>query len=254
MVVGRVPQNRKARGMSADTIVVYGHDLVNEIIGRWSFAELVYAAITDGSRPTAAQARLIDVLLTTFVDHGVTPSALAARLTFLGAPEAMQAAVAAGLNGAGSRYLGTMQQAAEILRDAVLEHKVSRSDPRLSAIACGIVDAYRMAARPIPGLGHPEHKSGDPRTPALMRIARETELAGVHCELLFALGEAFRQRSGKQLPVNAAGMAGAIVIDMGLPPEAAKGLALIGRAGGLVGVVLSELRQPTAQQIWDGLR
>ena len=54
--------------------------------------------------------------------------------------------------------------------------------------------------------------------------------------------------------MNAAGLAGAIVVDMGLPPVAARGLAVVSRAAGLAGVVLSELREPTAQGIWDGLR
>ena len=64
----------------------------------------------------------------------------------------------------------------------------------------------------------------------------------------------FASITGKRLPVNAAGLSGAIIIDMGLPPEAARGLAVISRAAGLVGIVLSEMRSPSAQGIWDGLR
>ena len=56
--------------MSEDKITVYGHDLVNEIMGQWTFAEVVFAALVGGQRPSAQQARMIDVLLTTFVDHG----------------------------------------------------------------------------------------------------------------------------------------------------------------------------------------
>ena len=67
--------------MGEDSIIVYGHNLVTEVMGQWTFAELTYAAMTGGTRPSAAQTRMIDVLLTTFVDHGVTPSSLATRLT-----------------------------------------------------------------------------------------------------------------------------------------------------------------------------
>lgn len=239
--------------MSADVITVYGHDLVDEIMGRWSFAELAYAAMTDGQRPTPAQARMIDVLLTTFVDHGVTPSSLATRLTFLGAPEAMQSAIAAGLCGAGSRYLGTMQLSAELLASA-LATRSGRTPDELRELAQSIVLEHRRDRRQIPGLGHPEHKNGDPRTPKLLAIARETGVAGAHCELLLAIGHAYATLAGRTLPVNAAGLAGAIVVDMGLPPAAARGLAVVSRAAGLVGVVLSEMRTPTAQAIWDGLR
>ena len=44
--------------MSEDVIQVYGHDLVKDIIGQWSFAELAFAAMTGGTRPTAHQARM----------------------------------------------------------------------------------------------------------------------------------------------------------------------------------------------------
>lgn len=240
--------------VSADKIVVYGHDLVEQVMGQWSFAELTYAALTGGTRPTPHQARMIDVLLTTFVDHGVTPSSLATRLTLLGAPEAMQAAVAAGLCGAGSRYLGTMQLAGEMLIEAVREIDDARDPVAIQRVALQVVDSYRASKRQLPGLGHPEHKQGDPRTPKLLQIARETGVAGVHCALLLAIAEAFAAATGRNLPLNAAGLAGAIVVDMGLPPVAARGLAVVSRAAGLVGVVLSELREPTAQGIWDGLR
>lgn len=240
--------------MSADHIHVYGHDLVTEIMGRWTFADVTFAAITGGTRPNSAQARMIDVLLTTFVDHGVTPSSLATRLTLLGAPEAMQAAIAAGLCGAGSRYLGTMQLAAELLSSTLKEHGSSPDAAQIATLAEELVRAHRKSGTPIPGLGHPEHKSGDPRTPKLMEIAQELGIAGVHCQLLMAVGEAFGRITGRVLPVNAAGLSGGIVVDMGLPPVAARGLAVVSRAAGLVGVVLSEMRDPSAQSIWDGLR
>jgi citrate synthase len=240
--------------VSADVITVYGRNLVDEVMGQWTFPELSYAALTDGRRPSAQQVRMIDVLLTTFMDHGVTPSSLVTRLTLLGAPESMQGAIAAGISGAGSRYLGTMQSAGEMLA-ASIEGRADRAQaPDIRALAQQVVREHRAQRRQIPGLGHPEHKNGDPRTPKLLDIARETGSAGPHCELLMAIGEAFADATGKRLPVNAAGLAGAIIVDMGLPPEAARGLAVISRAAGLVGIVLSEMKEPTAQGIWDGLR
>lgn len=237
--------------MSADTITVYGHDLVEEIMGQWSFAELTFAALAEGRRPTPEQARMIDVLLTTFMDHGVTPSSLATRLTLLGAPEAMQGAIAAGLNGAGSRYLGTMQIAGEMLQ-AAWQKRDDGEDS--NAVARRIVAEHRAERRQLAGLGHPEHKNGDPRTPKLMSIARETGIAGPHCDLLFAVADAWEAATGRMLPINAAGLSGAIVVDMGLSPMAGRGLAVVSRAAGLVGIVLSEIRTPTAQGIWDQLR
>lgn len=240
--------------MSEDKIIVYGHDLVEEVMGNWTFAELTYAAMTGGRRPSSDEARMIDVLLTTFVDHGVTPSSLAARLTLLGAPEAMQGAIAAGLSGAGSRYLGTMQATAELLQSAISEHGMPTGDDGLASIARAIVERERAGKRKIPGLGHPEHKAGDPRTPKLLEIGRETGTVDIYSNLLLKIGDANAEISGRRLTVNAAGLSGAIVLDMGLPPVAARGLAVVSRAAGLVGAVLDEMQNPTAQAIWDGLR
>jgi citrate synthase len=234
--------------MSNDVITVYGHDLVDEIMGKWSFSHFVYAALTGGVQPTSKQERMIDALLTTFLDHGVTPSSLATRLTLLGAPESVQAAIASGLCGAGSRYLGTMQAAAEMLEAALA------GTDDLDRAARSIVSTARSDRQPIPGLGHPEHKNGDPRTPRLIELAKANDCFGTGSRLLLKVGETFEAMTGHKLPVNAAGLAGAIVLDMGLSPVAARGLAIISRAAGLVGVVLSEIREPKAQEIWDGLR
>ena len=162
----------------------------------------------------------------------------------------MQAAVAAGLCGAGDRYLGTMQSAGEMLRDAV---GGATDSPDVSTLARQVIDQYRSSRRAIPGVGHPEHKTGDPRTPRLAQLARETKCAGVHMDLMLAIGDQLSS-DGRLLPVNAAGLSGAIVLDMGLPPEAGRGLAIVSRAAGLAGVVLAEIRQPSAQYIWDQLR
>src|SRR2546425_7703420 len=106
-------------------------------------------------------------LFRSLVEHGLTPSALAARLTSLGAPEAMQAAVAAGLCGLGSVFVGSTEGCAKLLSVAV-----ARGDDAKKIIA----DNKR-----IPGLGHPLHKPLDPRAVRLFEIARETGYYGKYC-------------------------------------------------------------------------
>ena len=62
---------------------------------------------------------MLDAVLVSLADHGLTPSALAARLTYTGAPESIQGAVAAGLLGAGSVFLGPAGDTAQFLADAL---------------------------------------------------------------------------------------------------------------------------------------
>jgi citrate synthase len=206
--------------------------------------------MSDGRLPTEGEAAMIDAILVTFADHGVTPSSVAARLTLLGAPESFQAAVAAGLCGAGMHYLGTMEDTATLLQREI----AGAPDAEPGQIARSIVTAARQVKRPIPGLGHPEHKNGDPRTPALLALAERGGLRGPHTEVLLEIPAALKEVAGVWLPVNAAGITGAIVSDMGRPPVFGRGLAIIARAAGLVGQLLDEQAHPSAQAIWDSLR
>jgi citrate synthase len=166
----------------------------------------------------------------TLVEHGVTPSALAARLTYLGAPEAMQAAVAAGLCGLGSVFVGSMEGCAKLLSESVKDGK----------------DAKAIVAQEkrIPGLGHPLHKPVDPRTKRLFEIARETGFYGRYCELMEAIGKE------KNLVVNATGAIGALACELGLDWRAVRGIGVMARAIGLVGHLLEESRQPMAEAVW----
>ncbi len=233
-----------------DTICVAGHDLVEDLIGKRSFTDVAYLVMTGGVAPTPGESAMIDAILVTFADHGVTPSSIAARLTLLGAPESFQAAVSAGLCGAGRHYLGTMEETALLLQREVADNR----DGHPAEIARAIVTAARKDKRAIPGLGHPEHKNGDPRTPALLAIAEHFGLRSRHTDILLEIPAALCATAGVMLPVNAAGITGAILSDMGRPPVFGRGLAIIARAAGLVGQLIDEQQSPTAQHIWDSLR
>jgi citrate synthase len=159
------------------------------------------------------------------VEHGVTPSALAARLTYLGAPEAMQAAVAAGLCGLGSVFVGSTEGVAKMLSESTPEE---------------ILQKYKR----VPGLGHPLHKPVDPRTRRLFEIARETGFYGKYCRAMEQIAQA------KQLTLNATGAIGALACELGLDWRAVRGLGVMARAVGLVGHLLEESRQPMAEEVW----
>src|SRR4051794_21060477 len=108
-----------------DVIRVVGHDLVGDLIGQVTFTDMIGLLLSRGRPMPREHTEMLDALLVTLADHGVTPSSMAARLTLLGAPEAMQAAVAAGLCGAGSRFLGTLENSARVLAEAIADNNAS---------------------------------------------------------------------------------------------------------------------------------
>src|SRR6185312_288898 len=146
----------------ADSITLMGRDLASELMGQVTFTELAFLLVS-GRVPSEGETRLLDAVLVSLADHGLTPIALAARLTYTGAPESFQGAMAAGLLGAGSVFLGVVEDTARFLEPIPAE-----DDPR--AAAQRAVDAELDAGRRVPGLGHPIHKVEDPRTPRIYEI------------------------------------------------------------------------------------
>ncbi len=117
----REPLHTWIGSSTPDSITLAGRDLPSEVMGRLSLTELTFLLMTR-REPSAGERRLLDAVLVSLADHGLTPSALAARLTYTGAPEAIQGAVAAGLLGAGSVFLGPAGDTAEFLAAALAAH------------------------------------------------------------------------------------------------------------------------------------
>lgn len=235
----------------ADHIWIAGRD-VTELMGEMSLTDLAYLLLV-GREPSPGERRLADAVLVSLADHGVTPSSLATRMTFTGAPEAPQAAVAAGLLGAGSVFLGPAGDTAEFLAAAVAAGGLTddSDDAVVDALARDLSARRIAAGGRMPGLGHPVHRHGDPRTARLRAIAEDEDLFGVHLRLLLAIERAFHEESGRFLPVNGAGAAGAVLVDIGIPPEVGRGFVLIARTAGLVAHLAEESRRPMARRLWS---
>jgi citrate synthase len=123
-------------------------------------------------------------------------------------------------------------------------------DDGWDALAVRTVTAQREAKRFVPGLGHHVHKQGDPRTPKLMALAAEEGVTGPHLALFAAIGRVHPQVLGRTLPLNGAGVCGAVLADLGLPLELLRGFALLARTAGLIGQLAEELRHPVANDIF----
>jgi citrate synthase len=233
-------------GSTADAITVRERDLAGELMGRVSFTELAFLLVR-GRPASAGETRLLDAVLVSLADHGLTPTVLAARLTYTGAPESLQGAVAAGLLGAGSVFLGVVEDTARFLA-GILADEDAESDPRGAADRA--VRATLAAGRRIPGLGHPVHRVEDPRTPRMYAIAKEAGVLGSNLRLLRLVAEAHTEATGRALPVNGAGVAGAALADLGFQPGIVRGFALMARTAGLVAHLAEEMERPLGMPLY----
>ena len=245
------PQYPTSLGASdLDTITLLGQNLADDLMGKVGFGELTLWMVTQ-QRPTPAQVRVFESVLVALADHGFTPTAIAARLTYLSAPDSLQGAIAAGLLGGGSRFLGVTEDAGRFLAGVLAgAGPVPASDAGFDELALSAVRQARAAKKFVPGLGHPVHKVLDPRTPVLFKIAREEGTFGPHLRLWEAIGRVHPQVLGRTLPLNGAGTCGAVLADLELPLGLLRGFALLARTAGLLGQIAEEQRNPIANDIY----
>jgi citrate synthase len=236
----------------AESITLLGHDLAADLMGQIGFGELAFWLVAQ-RRPSAGELRVFETVLVALADHGLTPSVIAARLTLTGAPESIQGALAAGVLGGGSRYLGVTEDCGRFLADAIAAHDgpTPDDDAGWDAMATAAVERQRQSRRLVPGLGHPVHKAGDPRTPVIYRIAEESGVLGPHLQLFAAIGRVHPAILGRTLPLNGAGVCGAALADLEFPVGTLRGFALLARTAGILGHLAEEQRQPIGPAIYD---
>jgi citrate synthase len=224
-------------------VFIRGKSLCRELIGQLTFTEMIVFQML-GRRPSPPETRLVDACLVTLMEHGLTPSALAARLVYSSATEALQAGVAAGLLAVGSRFVGTTEECGALLARLVAS---GASD----AEADRIVAEHRAAKRAVPGFGHPLHKPDDPRALRLLELARVEGVEGPHCAAVLVLARAVDRAAQKHVTLNATGAVAAVLADCGVPAPILRGFALIARAAGLVGHLHEEQARPAMRAIWE---
>ena len=212
-------------------VLIRGYPL-DEMMGRLSFADAVYLLLM-GELPTPAIGRMLNAVLISSIDHGVTPpSTLAARnVATSGAP--LKDCVAAGILGFGPHHGGDIESCMRFL-DAGLT--LVRSGRSMQEAADTIVEECAGENEVPPGFGHRFH-TRDPRAGRLFQMALELELEGEHIRLLRAAEralEARQERYGRALPVNVDGAIAAICADLGFAYELGNAIFLISRLPGLI--------------------
>lgn len=226
----------------ANSITIRELDLMGEIIGKRSFTEMIYF-LTCRKMPMPTQVAVLDACLVTLMEHGLTPSALITRVTADSVPDQVQVAMAAGLLSVGSVFVGTMEGCAALLAEGI-------DAPDQQAWARATAEKYLGAKRALPGFGHPIHKPDDPRTPRLFAVAAEAGVEGRYIALLKTLNAAVDAVAGRHLTINATGAIGALLMEIGIPPDIMRAIAVISRCGGLAGHIMEERETRSARTIW----
>src|SRR5688572_20901874 len=233
--------------IAPNTILIRGYP-VDEMMGRLSFADAVYLLLM-GELPTPAIGRMLNAVLVSSLDHGVTPpSTLAARnVATSGAP--LKDCVAAGILAFGRHHGGDIESCMKFLDGGLT---LVRSGKTLQQAAESLVDDCLREGQTPPGFGHRFH-TRDPRAARLFQMALELELEGEHVRMMRAAERAVEARTadfGRALPINVDGAIAAVSADLGFAYELGNAIFLISRLPGLIAHAYEERsRQSPMRQI-----
>lgn len=177
-----------------------------------------------GRHEGTADARLLQVVLVTLLDHGLTASTIAARVA-----ASTRAGLADGLAAAYAAMAGPLHGAAPIAARSLLD------DPRSPAEA---VAAALRAHGHVPGFGHFLYPDGDPRADvvldALWRRRGTTRLRA----RVEGLAAVVAERSGALPNIDLANAAA--LRALGLPGEAGEVVFQVARSYGVAAHVVEE--------------
>lgn len=241
MLIGKPGPARSAIcTASADHIEIRGRDLCRELMGRMSFTEYFFFLVT-GREATPEQRFFLDLLLIGISEHGLTPTAQAARMTYDADPQSLQAAVAAGILGCGTVVLGTAELCGRTLSEA--RRRVDAGEDA-GAVVADMAQATRRAGGKMPGFGHPLHRPVDPRAVRVFDLAGERGIAGAHCDLARRFAPAVEAAWGKPLPMNLSMPIAAVLLDLGFPAAMIKAIPLLARTAGLLAHIAEEQERP----------
>lgn len=210
-----------------------GKDAIREVVGKLSFSQAFFFIVT-GRTLSEKETVCFDACLTALMDHGLTPTALVARLVHDSVPSDLQVSVAASILLVGNKHVGTMVGMAELLNAGVA------SGLSASEWATGVDTRYRSEERRIPGLGHELKKDHDARAERLVEIARDNDIYGDYFKFLDALTEAAAAGRTKAPILNVTGAIAAILCELHFPPALVRSVAILGRAAGSVAHIHEE--------------
>lgn len=238
----RAPWRTSIADVKDDAITVRGYDLVSELAGKISFAEMVYL-LFKGSLPSPGQARMIDALFICCAEHGISPSSTVSRfIQAAGVP--IQCSVAAGVMMFGDIHGGAGQEFCRNLQELI--RKAEESGRDFGDVAREFVSAHKR----VDGFGHPQHRNGDPRVSRLFAIAEECGVAGSGIGMTRALETAIEQKVGRRIHANIDAAVGAISADLGIGWALSRAMIVVPRTAGLFAHCHEEMmREPGWRQI-----
>jgi len=199
--------------------VVRGYDLSELAEEGYSFCDALFV-LYQGRIPTEAEEKMLKYEMGVFLEHSMSPSAVAAIGVSAGRPNlpcAIAAAVSTfgGVHGPGAAHGYMLNKYLE------RAHREGKTPEEMAKI---LVDEYMDAEKPVMGMGQPQHIDSDPRAEPIHVKQEDLELEGVYLRFQRALEQHFherRKREGRsRVGVNVVGSGNTALMEIGFSPMA----------------------------------
>ena len=221
--MSREPSFRRNSAISYKTeekTVMRGYDL-NELAEEgYSFSDALFV-LFQGRIPVEKEEKMLKYEMGVFLEHSMSPSAVAAIGVIAGRPN-LPCAIAAsittfgGVHGPGAAHGYMINKYIERAR---------KEGKSLDEMAKILVDEYLDAKKPVMGMGQPQHVDSDPRAEPIHLKQEEQEVDGVYLEFQRAVEKHFHARRKKEgrsyVGVNVVGSGNTALCDIGFSPNAA---------------------------------
>ena len=119
------------------------------------------------------------------------------------------------------------------------------SDDQIDAV----LRDFRDRGQRVPGIGHPVHRAGDPRTDALRRVAKANDCYEGNVALMDRVVDRFAVMTGRKLPQNVDGILAAVLLDFDWTPDQIFGLTILILTPSLVAHAIEEIDQGNVMRI-----
>ena len=220
--------------MQPGVIRFFGYP-IEELIGNVNFPQMIWLMLR-GELPSVGQARLLDAVLMSSVDHGPQAPSIAISRMSATCGIGLNGSMASAVNVLGDVHGGAGEQAVELFLeiDARVKDGIALDDATQAALQ----DFRADHGKYIPGYGHRFHPV-DPRAPRLMELVREAQQAGVVEGRFREIGMAVERAlsdsaTNKKVPMNIDGASAVIYAELGFPAALARGLFCLSRSVGIL--------------------
>ncbi len=235
---GPKPWETKITEIKKDEIRIHGY-LIDDLMGSIGFGSMIYLMLK-GELPPENVGKMLDIMLVSSIDHGVTPPSTLAALTSASTGAPYNAALASGILSINEHHGGAIENSMKMLMEfkEILDNSRNEGGDFFHAAEV-LIHNYRNRNRHLPGFGHRIHKK-DPRTDKLLGFAEEFGLSERWIRLLTGLRDCIKNSIGKTLPINVDGAIAALLLEMEIAPELANSFFIMARVPGLVAHIHEE--------------